>query len=172
MSQQGSSRNPAEPAPQRPDMPPNYGIERGAEGMLSWGTVADQLVAAHNYWVCTTRPDGRPHAAPVWGLWLDGAVCFATDPASRKGRNLAANPEVVVHLESGDDAVILEGAAEQVTDRTALARFADDYHTKYGFRPDVDDPAALVYAVRPRTAYAWRERDFLTSATRWRLRGT
>lgn len=54
---------------------------------------------------------------PVWGIWLGGAVYFGTDRRSRKAKNLAANPSLVIHLESGDDAVILEGAAEEVDDR-------------------------------------------------------
>ena len=40
----------------------------------------------------------------------------------RKGRNLAENPNVAVHLESGDDVVILEGVAEVVTDPGLVER--------------------------------------------------
>ena len=47
---------------------------------------------SRNYWVCTTRADGRPHAMPVWGLWIDDAVWFSTDPTSIKGRNLRGPP--------------------------------------------------------------------------------
>jgi len=106
--------------------------------------------------------------APVWGLWLDEAFYFSTDPASRKARNLQANPAQVVHLESGDDVVILEGTAEGVADPSLRARFAEAYHAKYQIRPDVGD-AALVYGLRPRVAQAWREQDFPNSATRWLL---
>lgn len=152
-------------------MPAGYGIETGTtEGTVPWDHAARRLTEARNYWVATTGPGGRPHAAPVWGLWLDGAFYFGTDPASRKGRNLARNPEVVVHLESGDDVVILEGRARPVTDRGLLERFAGAYEAKYGFRPEVDPAAPDVYAVRPRTAFAWREQDFPRSATRWRFR--
>ncbi len=59
----------------------------------------------------THRPDGRPHAAPAWGVWLAGRVCFSTSPGSVKARNLAAHPRVVVHLESADNVVIIEGTA-------------------------------------------------------------
>src|SRR5579884_1076081 len=101
------------PEGMRPAMPASYGLEPAAvEKMVTWDDVVAKLAGARNYWVCTTRPDGRPHAAPVWGLWMDDALCFATDPASRKGRNLTARPACVVHLESGDDAVIIEGTAE------------------------------------------------------------
>src|SRR3712207_802185 len=108
-----------EPEAQRPHMP-GYGIHPAADGLLDWSQVTAQLEQARNYWVATTRPDGRPHAAPVWGVWLDGAFYFGTGRTSVKGRNLAANPALTVHLESGDDAVILEGVAEPVTDPALL----------------------------------------------------
>ena len=70
--------------------------------------------AGRSYWVTTTRADGRPHAMPVWGLWLDGALWFSSDPDSVKGRNLAARPDAVVHLESGDEVCILDGRVRRV----------------------------------------------------------
>jgi hypothetical protein len=144
-----------------------YGVDRAArEGMLPWSHVSDRMASSRNYWVGTTRPDGRPHARPVWGIWLDQTFYFATDPASRGGRNLAASPELVVHLESGDDVVILEGVAEEVADVSVRARFADAYEAKYQLRPDTGD-AALIYGLRPRAAYAWLEKDFPRTATRW-----
>jgi pyridoxine/pyridoxamine 5'-phosphate oxidase len=139
--------------------------------MLSWADVQEELAASRNYWVATTRPDGRPHVMPVWGLWWDGAFYFSSDPKSRKGRNLAANAEVVIHLESGDDVVILEGAAERVTEDAVLSEFADRYDTKYAIRPDTSDPSFAFFLVRPRVAFAWREADFPNSATRWALGG-
>jgi hypothetical protein len=104
---------------------------------------------------------------PVWGLWLDETFYFATDTASRKGRNLAANPNVVVHLESGDDVVILEGSAEEVMEPPLLQHFAEDYQMKYQIRLDVNSRNSKVYRLHPRVAFAWEERDFLQSATRW-----
>src|SRR4051794_25481300 len=92
------------PTPHRPGFAPGYGIDGSSpEGMLPWSEVVARLEAARNYWICTTRPDGRPHASPVWGLWFEDEFVFSTGTDSRKGRNLAENPEVVVHLESGDD---------------------------------------------------------------------
>jgi nitroimidazol reductase NimA-like FMN-containing flavoprotein (pyridoxamine 5'-phosphate oxidase superfamily) len=136
--------------------------------MLPWETVREQLTTSRNYWIISTRPDGKPHAAPVWGLWLDEAFYFSTDPKSRKGKNIVASPEIVMHLESGDDVVILEGRLEEVTDTDELNRFADAYEAKYEFRPDVTDPQwGIYYKLKARLAFAWREKDFPTSATRW-----
>ena len=155
----------SEPIAGRPGMAAGYGIATGAEGLLPWNWVTERMVAARNYWVGTTRPDGRPHVAPVWGLWLDDAFFFGTDPASRKGKNIQEQPYVVVHLESGDDVVILEGTVEVEEDEDVLARMADAYEAKYSYRP----PGA--YRVEPTVAFAWREQDFPTSATRWVFEG-
>jgi hypothetical protein len=149
-------------------MPVAYGIAAadGGSGLMAWSRVEGRLAEARSYWICTTRPDGRPHAAPVWGLWLNEAVCFSTDPASLKGKNLARSPEIVVHLESGDDVVIVEGRAEAISDAGLLGRFADAYGAKYGYRPE-PGPAVAIYYVRPRVVLAWLEQDFTGGATRW-----
>ena len=147
-------------------MPAGYGIATEPEGALPWSWVEEQCTEARNYWICTTRDDGRPHAMPVWGLWLDGSVVFSTDPSSRKGRNLTARPDIVVHLESGDDVVVLEGRVEPM-DRALLPSFVDRYEAKYSHRPSETETAG-VYRLRPSRVLAWREKDFPTSATRFR----
>jgi general stress protein 26 len=147
-----------------------YGIPADRKGMLEWSRVHQQLLESHNYWIATTRPDGLPHAVPVWGVWLDGALYFGTDRRSRKARNLAKNHGAIIHLESGDDAVILEGAAQEIDNGSVVDRIDAAYFAKYKMRLR-DAPGKLViYAVRPRVALAWRERDFPRSATRWRFR--
>ncbi|MBI2911131.1 MAG: pyridoxamine 5'-phosphate oxidase family protein, partial [Chloroflexi bacterium] len=83
---------PGEPNRSRPHLPATYGIATGNEGMLPWSYVREQMAKSRNFWVATTRPDGRPHVTPVWGLWLDESFFFSSDPTSRKGRNLAASP--------------------------------------------------------------------------------
>ena len=154
-------------------MPGGYGLEsEPTEEMVPWSAVGKQLADARNYWIVTASPTGRPHAMPVWGLWLDGAFYFSTDPSSRKAQNLAANPRLVVHLESGDDVVILEGAAEQLSGESVPSGFADAYDAKYGFRFDPSDPAIGVYRLRAHVVLAWREKDFPKSATRYRFEGT
>jgi pyridoxine/pyridoxamine 5'-phosphate oxidase len=133
--------------------------------------VSERLTSARTYWVGTTRPDGRPHTAPVWGVWMDEAFTFATARDSRKGRNLAANPALVVHLDSGEAVVILEGLAKEVTDPSLLAQFADAYEAKYRWRPDTARAEQVVYALRPRAAFTWQESDFPESGVRWRFDG-
>jgi Pyridoxamine 5'-phosphate oxidase len=140
---------------------PDYGISRETEGMLGWEWATERLASARSYWVCTVRADGRPHAMPVWGLWFDDAVVFSTDPASQKGRNLAREPRVVVHLESAEEAVILEGLVEPTLPGEAVL---DAYEAKYAVRPGA---GGGWFALRPDRAFAWREHDYPTSATRF-----
>jgi Pyridoxamine 5'-phosphate oxidase len=158
------------PVPGRPGMPASYGIGRGGSApgeLLPWSRVEEWLIAARNYWVCTTRPDGRPHAKPVWGLWLDGLVMFSTDPESVTGRNVAAGSPVQVHLESGDEVAILDGRLERPDDADLLARFADAYEAKYGIRVDVSRAETPILALRPSVVLSWEESDYPETATRW-----
>jgi hypothetical protein len=160
---------PNEPQASRPVMPSDYGIAPQATGQLPWAWAAEQLVAAKNYWIVSVRPDGRPHAMPVWGVALDGVVYFSTGHGSRKALNLAANPAVVVHLESGDETVVVEGTAVVVTDPAEIERFDDAYAAKYGgIRPGRDMGAtSSIYRLNASAAFGWAETTFPTSATRW-----
>jgi hypothetical protein len=101
---------------------------------------------------------------PVWGLWLDDAVVFSSSPSSVKARNIRREPRLVIHLESGDEVVILEGAAEHVPLDDAIA---DANGAKYGFRPEVNDPDACWVSLRPSRAFAWLESSYPDTATRF-----
>lgn len=153
----------------RPDMP-RYGIlpER-TDGMLSWDWVAGRMKTARNYWVCSTRPDGGPHAAPVWGAWVEGSLYFGTDEQSVKARNIDRDSRVVVHLESGDDTVIFEGNLLETQPPAELQAAIDAaYIEKYGLDPELEeDDGARLYRLLPRKVMAWREKDYPSSATCW-----
>jgi hypothetical protein len=163
---QSSGRSLTPPETDRPHMP-GYGITTDRQGLLSWNEAEKRLVQAHNYWLSTTRPDGRPHAAPLWGVWHDGAFYFGTGTDSRKGRNLAHNPAAVLHLESGDDVLILEGTVA-VTDDPAVC---DPVRTLYSakYQLPAGDIGESFYVLRPQVAFAWLEPTFPTTATRWQF---
>lgn len=159
-----------EPKPARPRMPKGYGISNDTKGLLTWNEVRERLSTSRNYWVATTRPDGRPHVMPVWGLWSNGMFYFSTDRNSRKARNLAANSAVVLHLESGDEVTIVEGVAREVTDPSVLRSINTACREKYGMGMSGPPGAVVVIcSIQPRTVFAWRERDFPQSATRWQF---
>jgi hypothetical protein len=151
----------------RPHMPSGYGIAKGHEGLLPWSYVESRLAESHSYWIATTRPDGRPHVMPVWGVWVDRALYFGTDRGSRKSRNLSLNPAVVVHLESADEAVIVEGVAAEEIGGDTFQRVDEAYLAKYKMRLTAAPGDLVVYAVKPRVVFAFREKDFPKSATRW-----
>jgi nitroimidazol reductase NimA-like FMN-containing flavoprotein (pyridoxamine 5'-phosphate oxidase superfamily) len=152
----------------RPDMP-GYGIDRAqTEKMLTWEWVSEQMLNSRNYWICSTKPDGKPHAVPVWGVWLNEKLYFGTGRNSRKAKNLALNPEVVVHLESGDKTVIFEGVLEEVTDLAEYQALLKPLNAKYKMEFPLDpDPNNITYILKPRLVMAWLEMDFLNTATRF-----
>lgn len=162
---------PVLPKPSRPVMPREYGIKgpKSGSGLLSWADTSRKIAAARNYWIGTTRPDGRPHAMPVWGVWLHEAFLFSTSRSSRKALNLVRQPYLIVHLESGDDVVILEGVARVTDDPALMTEFIVAYDQKYAFRPDPHDTKNVTYLLRPQLAFAWLESDFPGGATRWQF---
>lgn len=162
---------PANAKRSRPKMK-NYGIATKNEGLMEWSWVDAQMAKSRNYWIASTRPDGRPHVAPVWGLWIDGTLYFGSDSQSRKARNLAANPNVVVHLESADDTVIIEGTIESFKPDMPLAiRIAEAYGEKYpSFKPEPDTNTPI-FRLNPKTVFAWLESSFPNTATRWDFNG-
>ena len=160
------------PVKGRPQVVEGYGL-RGSDtehDLTPWSHVEEQMAKSRNYWIGTTRPDGRPHSMPVWGVWLDSTFYFGTERGSIKAKNLDANPALSVHLESGDDAVIFEGIAEEFRDADTLKNVDEAYLIKYNISV-IEDPSnpGLFYALRPHTVFAWTESDFINTATRWRF---
>jgi hypothetical protein len=149
-----------EPKPGRPHIP-GYGIPKSVAGTLPWRHVVERMERARNYWIGTVGPDGAPHVVPTWGIWVGGALYFGGGQ-TRWMRNLTANPKVSVHLESGDDVVILEGVVEWLTDpHHPFARRVDEASkAKYGMPSGVP-----CWVLRPRVVFAWNE--FPKNATRW-----
>lgn len=158
-----------DPAPsgavrERPETEASYGIPSDRVWLLPWDFVRERMRAASGYWVTTTRPDGHPHARPVWGVWLDDTVYCGGGEQTRWVRNLARNDAIAVHLERTDSVVIVEGRADRLTDASAdaalLERIDDAYEAKYGVRHGTP-----VFAVRPTVVLAWA--DYPRDATRW-----
>jgi hypothetical protein len=153
----------SEPSAQLLDLPKGYGAP---EKTLAWPLVRDRLEAAERYWLATTRPDGRPHAIPIDGIWLDDRWYFGGAPQTVSMRNLEANKEMVMHLEDPMRAVIVEGAAEWVTPSPEDAeRLAADSNAKYGYGMKPEAYAGGVWALRPRRVLAWE--NFPTDCTRF-----
>jgi hypothetical protein len=159
-----------EPTRSRPRFPTEYGAPRTTEGLLSLEWLYERLGSARNYWLSSITPGGRPHARPVDGVWVEGALSCGGGPATRWVRNLHANPAVTVTLGGEDEADILEGDAEWIVDpdhplavaSTHAAR--EKYPYYFGAEPLPHRP---FFAVRPHVAYGWTLDTFPASTTRW-----
>ena len=120
-----------DPLISRPIFPDGY-LEN-PKSLLTWQEVEQRLSNAKNYWLGSVRLDHRPHVIPVWGVWVQGRFYFDGSPQTRHARNILENPAVNVHLENGDEAVILEGMCRMLHHPEAeLAEpVAQAYREKY-----------------------------------------
>lgn len=155
---------------------PGYGVPEDDDGVLPWSWAQARLVASRNYWVVTVSGDGRPHAMPVWGVWLAERerFAFSCSPGSRKARNLAVNPRVVVAGEDTVECVSVEGTAAPCAG-ALLGEAASAFGAKYESEPHAQEGLARFFrehasfAVAPERAFGIIERadEFSTRATRW-----
>jgi hypothetical protein len=155
---------PLQPIAGRPHMPEGYGVPQTNEGLLDWRDVHARFAAVKVYWIGTTWPDGRPHAIPIWGAFIDDHFFCEGGPDTRWGRNIAANPLMNAHAEIGELCVMIDGAVTRVEslEPALFERVADAFAAKYPYRPE---SSAGMCVLRPRVAFAWDQ--FPGSATRW-----
>lgn len=139
--------------------------------LKAWSWALERLEKSHNYWIATTRPDRRPHLMVVWGIWWQEAFWFSTGPRTRKAKNIAALPQVVIGTEDADEAIILEGTAEEITDRSVWKQLAKIYNAKYGgdVEPLLVASDGCVIRIQPQVAFAQDEHaeNFADAVTRW-----
>lgn len=159
----------ATPIAERPVFANAYAVPEGTPfDPPPWSTIADKLSRSRNYWIVSTKADGSPHAAPVWGLWRENSLVFGTAPDSVKGRNLLRDHRVAVHLESGDDVVMITGIATTVrASGMSTDGLLDDYEAKYQIRPP-GDPADY-FRVVPSSVLHWDETTYPASQVRYRF---
>lgn len=163
------------PLPEHPPEPEALAPTPGFNFVLGEqpGNIAeifDRVATERSWWIGTTRPDGRPHLSPVWGARADNHLIFSTGAATVKAMNLAANPAINLHLESGDDVVIIEGHARRLAPSSLPDGWIKLYAEKYGFEiEDPTDPEYRFYDIEPAKVFAWREDAFEESAARWRF---
>ncbi|HET6636593.1 MAG TPA: TIGR03618 family F420-dependent PPOX class oxidoreductase [Streptomyces sp.] len=93
-------------------------------------TVRARLAEERNVWLCTLRPDGSPHVAPVWFVYDAATWWIGTDSHAVKVRNIEADPRVSLALEDGRFPVVAEGDASVRRDgfpAAIAAAFAEKY---------------------------------------------
>jgi len=143
----------------RPYFPKGY-VEN-PKSLLPWSHVVQQLTDAINYWLCTVRPDGKPHVIPRWAVMVEDNIYYDGSPETRHAKNIAVNPSVSLHLESGTDVVIVEGDAVEMQKPSPELGviIAEAYAEKYaeiGYSPEPNqwDNGGL-FMLTPRSAMAW-----------------
>jgi hypothetical protein len=145
-----------------------------ADNTVTWPEVAARLAPARSYWLCSTMPSGAPHVAPVWGVVINHVLYLYSERRTIKARNLAADPRVVVHLESADDVLIVRGMVEDVGIPAQVPEVVAGLSAKYTgeadrpYLPDAEPDFDVVYALRPQSAMMWRLPDYEGSQRRWR----
>ena len=142
--------------------PAAYGAPGGPDSLLPWSYIEERVRVASNYWITTVGPNARPHARPVDGVWIDGALCFGGSPETRWVRNLMANPSISVHLSSEAEAIILREelrsllydrlqSALSATPRRRVFRWRGRCVSDCGERSSTSRPHCCQLAFEPRS---------------------
>jgi len=161
----------SEPKITRPQFPQGYVDNPTAS--LTWDYVVKRLSESKNYWLCSVRPDQRPHAIPRWGVFLDGKFYYDGSPETRHARNLQENNRVALHLESGDQALIAEGVSHaagkpsaELAQKLSAAYTAKYEQFGYAPKPDQWDQGGL-FVFTPSKVLAWT--SFMEDPTKFVL---
>jgi hypothetical protein len=160
-----------EPKSTHPHWPDALGKSSDTASLKPWSWALERLQNSHNYWIATSRLDGRPHLMLVWGVWWQDAFWFSTGSRTRKARNLAGNPHCAIGTEKADEAVVLEGTAQEVSDRSVWKELIAIYNRKYGgdLGPLLESSGSLIFRVTPQTVFGQDEHaeNFTEAVTRW-----
>lgn len=161
------------PIAERPLLPDGYVEMDKLEPPLPWSYVEEQLGKAINFWFATADKAGVPHVSPIWAVWVDDHLYFDGSSKSKRIRNMLDNPNLAVHLESGESALIMYGTGEELQNApiTLRERIAAEYKRKYVEQDYAPDPAWWVegglYKMTVSKVIAWT--TFFKDPTRWIL---
>ena len=140
----------------------DYGISKERQGMLSWSFVEEQMLDPKQYWLSTTKPNGLPHAIPIWGIWFESKLFFGGGPNTQNRKNLEHNSNIVAHTESGSNVVIIEGSVKIEEKEDVIQEIIKLYKEKY----DMDHPPPF-WRVDPKKVLAWKIDEFADTPTKW-----
>ncbi|MGH2418330.1 MAG: pyridoxamine 5'-phosphate oxidase family protein [Candidatus Limnocylindria bacterium] len=120
-------------------------MTRYGEPALEWSRARDAVDVGSRgsgvtHFLSTIRPDGRPHAAGVGAIWMDGDLYFTSGPGTQKSRNLAGNPACTMSVRLEGIDLVFEGKAARVTDEAVLKQVTAIYRDS-GWPAEVEDDA-------------------------------
>ena len=160
-----------EPRADRPHIP-GYGIPKSEKGTLPWSWARERLERATIYWLATPGADGAPHLIPIWGAWVDDRWYVEGGPV-RWQRNLKANPKMAIHVEFGEEVVMVEGPATELvkppnSQAQRILRGYEKYKAAANYTAEASnwDHGGL-WELDPVRAFAWSELG--KDATRYRF---
>ena len=159
-------------------------LDRYGSPALEWSRARDALAnpsPSDRFFLGTVGPDGRPHAAGVGALWVDGDFYVVSGPGTRKSRNLAANPACTISAALRGIDLVFEGEATRVTDGSTLERLAALYRERGWPAPVEGDAFTAPYSAPSAGPPPWHLYRFTFQtafgvageepygATRWRF---
>lgn len=135
---------------------------------LAWSWVDAELANAGTYWV-VAHGGGHPHPRPVWGVWQSDELHLSIG-SPVIGQLLGVDRRVTVHLDSGLDVVIVEGADGGSTEAGDLY---EAYNSKYDWNYTTEEYGPLTTIV-PTSVLGWRATGFagregFLQTGRWRF---
>ena len=137
---------------------------------IDWDEAGRLFAAERGYWVATSGDGGRPHLRPVLAVWVDERIYSTTNPAARKGRDLASRPSAALAARAPAMDIVIEGPVAWIQDRQRLRRIGEAYQDKYEWPVTVTDdnaftapygaptaggPPYRVYELTPAVGYAF-----------------
>jgi hypothetical protein len=147
------------PKATRPKFPKGY--VDNPTSQVPWDYIETKLRASKHYWMCSVRPNGKPHVVPRWAVYLHGKLYYDGSPETRHAKNILENPNITVNLEDGQKAIILEGTSTPASkpDPGLAQQLSAEYTLKYeseGYAPKPDqwDQGGL-FIFSPRQCIAW-----------------
>jgi len=139
----------------------------------SWIQIASRLAPSRSYWLGTTNRDDSPHAAPVWGVVVDESLYIYSERKTVKAGNLGRDSRGVVHLESGENVVIVHGHFDDLGIPQLVPKVMEALDQKYEgpddaqYLPSADPSFDVLFRLRPQKALLWHLRDFENTQQRW-----
>src|SRR4030088_2675642 len=95
-----------EPKASHPYWPDALDEPSDAASLKPWSWALERLQNSHNYWIATSRVEGRPHLMLVWGVWWQDAFWFSTGSRTRE--------------DVGDHRVLLGGVLKRNADEPVI----------------------------------------------------
>jgi general stress protein 26 len=116
-------------------------------------SLIDKFAVADTCWFSSTRPNGRPHLAPIGHVWHEGRAYVCTPSGSVRAANVAHNPHVSLSLPDPYNVFILEGVAAPAPEMEAALQPL--FQAKYDWNISTDIKYDLILAITPRKIMAW-----------------